>query len=217
MGLLEKLMKRRAEIFNDNSLEKEKIRVLINENRSIRSELIMVQKTIHNCIFGFITFLGVFVGVLINLITKNTDPYLTGILAFALSQVEIVLVVYSLMLSSDMFTKAAYVKYIEKKINSILKEDIIFWESEMSPLNWKKGTMMINSIMLYIFYFAAFASLAAFCYNKLAGHLYLWIQILETLIIFAIMVRLSHENDRMYQHILGLKANIETQTHEPRV
>ncbi|HTB30378.1 MAG TPA: hypothetical protein VK808_00015 [Bacteroidia bacterium] len=163
--------------------------ILMKENMNIRGEMIMVEKNIHNCFFAIFTFTGVSIGLFINLNSQETDSSMLGLLVFVISQIEIALVIYSYMLSSDMFTKAAYMWYLEEEINKRVGVDTIFWESRGTDYNWH-GAMRFNAFLMFFLYLGAFIAATVYCAFQYDYPWNLWVQIPEaaTVIIFGMVV-----------------------------
>lgn len=199
-------------------MNSEKIDVLISENTNIRSELIMMSKTVHSCIFAFISSFGLFIGVVINLnINKSyiTD-YQIGILSFIVSQIEIIIIIYSMMLSADIFTKSAYMSHIESKINSLLSDKLIFWETDVSPFQWKKGALIFSQMFLNLFYLIVFAVFIACCYKYVGNSIYIWVQILEIVIVLLLSYQLKNQFSKTKKFINQLNSQYQEELNTVR-
>ncbi len=175
-------------------MENKKIDILLGENSNIRTELTAMIKNIHNCLFSFIGSLGLFVGVLLSLDKKEPHfDYNAGILAFLISQVGIIIILLAINIQADVFTKAAYIGYIEKKINNLIGEDIIFWESQISSREKKKSVMVSSQFFLFLSYFLSFVFLTIYSFNKLHNWLLLATQISEVITILFLSIQLNRE------------------------
>jgi len=189
---------------NLNNEEETKITVLISEIQSIRHELVMESKTIHNFIFAFITSIGLIIGLIVNLSSNKVDwyEYKLGVLAFLVSQIEIAVIFYSTLIYSSISSKMAYIERLETKVNSLLNENLICWASKVTPFQvMYGGTFFYTSRTLFVGYLAIFILLMIFCYDKAEYHMYLWIQIFEAIIAGFLTYKISQENKR------GIKFN----------
>lgn len=192
-------------------MDNEKIKVLTNENQIIRSEIVMLVKTFHNLIFAFFTSIGIFIALLVQLdlqvAGKNIQEAavynsLIGLLTFLITQIEFIVIVYSILLNSDIHTQAAYIEYVETKINSLLKEDLIFFETKIKAFDSRTyGTLLITTGVLNFCYLTFFSALAVFCYTKAGLILYLLIQIVEFLIVCFLLFKLSKERSKVREYI----------------
>jgi hypothetical protein len=184
-------------------MENEKLKVLLNESHNFRGEIVEVVKSIHNCFFAFVTTLGVTAAVAVNLYKEGSENINVGYLAFLISQLEVLFIFYYILLVSGLATAASYVAYIENKINSIVKENLVFWEQSVSTLNWKKGSLGLSALVLNIFYGAIFITNCYLCfkYLKTFYHIYLWIQIAELIIIFILLFKLSSQYSMTSKYI----------------
>ena len=194
---------------------KVKIDALLRENQNIRTELTAMIKNIQNCFFSFLASVGIFAGSLMNASQQNSATYYQsdstmGWVTFLVSQIEVMIVVFSIYIQTDVFYKAAYIAYIEKKVNFLLgEEDVLFWESRICKDMWSAGALgkykHQNSLLLtqrvqFSFYFLFFSFLAWFSFDKL-GNVYIPIvQIIEAGIIWYLLVALgkAHENASRY-------------------
>jgi hypothetical protein len=192
-----------------NFMENEKIKVLISENQNMRSEIGIIAKTIHYCFFGFITAIGGIATVAVNLYKIGADNVNVGYLAFLVSQLETIFLIYYIMLMSDLAAKAAYIEFIETKINFLLNDNLVFWESKVSPFIWKRGSMALSVIILYIFYaiFFVLSTKYSYTYANIGCHLFLWIQIIEFLIICYLMLKLRGQKQRASVYISDLSSS----------
>ncbi|MDB5229671.1 MAG: hypothetical protein JWN76_476 [Chitinophagaceae bacterium] len=199
-------------------MENEKINVLLKENQNLRSELTMVSKTVHNSFFAFITTFGLFIGLLANI--KSKEVSITNseisIMTFIVSQIEIIIIVYNVLLSSDIFAKAAYIAHIETKINELLKDKLIFWETSVSPFVQRKGTLLLSEVILYCFYSGIFISLSIYGYDKNEDAVLPGIQIIEILLVCYLLFKMSREYANVKKYIAGTLNEGQKNSGEPR-
>lgn len=97
-----------------------KLETLLRENQNIRVELTAVVKNIHYCFFSFLASLGIFAGIIGNMSQQSglcfyESIYNMGLVTLLISQIEFIIVVFSINLQSDIYVKAAYIDSIEKK------------------------------------------------------------------------------------------------------
>ncbi len=191
-------------------MESKKIDILVQENQNMRAEITAMVKNVHNCLFSFLGSLGLFVGILLDL-HKNelTFDYNAGILAFLISQVGIIIIIFSINIQADVITKAAYTSYIEKKINDLVGENIIFWDSKIASRQHNKGAFITTLIFLSLSYFLTFLFLTGYCFNKVHNWLFLSIQISEVIIIVFLSIQVNREFDNVSKHIKSIDSKID--------
>ena len=193
--------------------KKSKLDVLLKENQNIRVELTAMIKNIQYCFFSFLASVGIFVGIITNISLQHAPFYQqdfdTGLVAFLISQIEVIIVIFSIYIQTDIFYKAAYISYIERKINFLLGEEIIFWESRICKDMWSasilgkhkhQNTAILTQRIQAIFYFMAFVSLIVFTFSKLENLALLMLQSVEVCICAFLLYSLgkAHANAASY-------------------
>jgi hypothetical protein len=187
--------------------EKEKLKILLHENENIRKELGLYVKIVNNFIFAFLATLGAGIGVFINLNGKelNTNFSYTGLLSFVLSQVVVIILVYSNVLNLSVAARSAYLAHLENKINQLAGERLVFWENKIVSYALIGGVSMFNRVLLYFFYLAFFLVLVVYGYDKIDNHIYTWIQGAEMIILTFSFLKLVKEKDKVHRYILRLE------------
>lgn len=189
-------------------LENKKIDILISENQNRRNEIIATNNQIYKSLFAFIATMGGLVGTLLSkdsiLVNGNAD-----IIVFLLSQIEFVIVIFCLGLISAITNQALYVAYLEEKINEIVKDNLVFWESKMVIRMWRKGPMIISQSFLYVIYFAFFVVLGFICYKIASVYwhrtLFLTCQAIEFGIVIMIVIKSLLESNKIKKYINQIK------------
>jgi len=205
--------------------DKVKLDILLRENNNIRVELTAMIKNVQNCFFSFLASIGVFLGFFINLSLNNSGNLIKsntniGVVAIVISQIELVIIIFSINIQTDVFVKSAYISYIERKINFLIGEEIIFWESRVAKDMWSSSILGKNKITnvaitsqrimsaFYIlvfgtFVYISFVNLRDFNFN--IAVITLIVQILEAIIAILLAVFLTKQNQLASKFINVIK------------
>ncbi|HTB30380.1 MAG TPA: hypothetical protein VK808_00025 [Bacteroidia bacterium] len=188
----------------EKELDKDKlIDLLMRENVNIRVELTTTLKSIHNCLYTFIVALSIFGGVFANLNSSHSivDNRYIGILAFAVSQIEFVIVLFSQSLLADVMSKAAYITHLEDEISNLAGRKVIFWESIVAKYSHRAwGPENVSQVVLYLCYFAVYLWLTSVTATYYSCHLVI-VNIFEAGVILFIMVITNKSLDKTTKHI----------------
>jgi hypothetical protein len=189
-------------------MKQEKINVLLGEHSNMRTELLEILKMTHTFLFTFLGLIlastGGYIGLLVD---KKYLSYMNE-LVFAVSQIEIIILVYTILLNLGIQSIAAYISYIEMKINSLLGEDIIFWESNISQAYQKDKTHLVTLNMLYLFYVSFFCLLMYLCFTnndtKDSFNFYFWIQLVEISVVIILTFQIPEHRNKISRRIKSL-------------
>lgn len=110
--------------------KKDKIEFLFREKEALRAEIIMFNKTNYTSLFSFVAIFGVFAGIYYSE-SQFKEPAYKQLLLIIISQLEFVLIVFNIFLISNQNIHCGYIFAIERKINSLAKDKLAVWESEL--------------------------------------------------------------------------------------
>jgi hypothetical protein len=111
-------------------------------------------------------------------------------------------------IQADVFTKAAYISYLEQKINKIVGETIIFWGNKIAFRENKKSAMVTSQFFLFLSYFVSFAFLTIYSFNKLHNWAFLLTQIGEVIILAVLSYQLKREHKNVSTFIKRIDTKI---------
>jgi hypothetical protein len=199
-------------------MDDKRIDILLRENQNIRTELGMLSKTIHNCVFAFVGSFALLAAGWVNFraTTPSINAEQMGILAFCISQIEFFTVMYGILLTSDIISKHVYVGYLEKQINSEMNERLIFGEHKIAERNQTKGAMLFNELVLHCVYLSVFIACMKFSYNLSRCNWYFWLQGFEIFIVAICIIGLLREGSRVEKHISSYVAPMENDRKESK-
>jgi len=178
-----------------DSITENKIKVLLNEHQAMKNGILMRVKMIHNFLFIFIFNVCALFATIISKSQFDLIHYLP-IVAFIISQIQVLIIVYTILITAEMLGDSMYLSYIESKVNSMLGEKLIFWEHVMAPKMRKISTLAYSTWILYGFYLTFFCILIYYSFEKY----YYWcifLQIFEVLIIVFLGIRLYNDHKRI--------------------
>jgi hypothetical protein len=124
-----------------------------------------------------------------------------SILAFIISQIEFILIIFSISLLTGIFNLASYIANIENKINHLTENHMLFWESEISKRQWGSGLLIFTHGSIWIFCGIVFIYLGFLSYSHSKNCWYLLVQIIELIVIIIIMISLLKERSRVDKYI----------------
>jgi len=189
--------------------EYEKASLLAQERTELREEMVVAQKSLHSVLLGFATIIAAALGLVS---TKDVGlSWLGPVVSLALSQLEFLLCVYAASLILGISAHAAYVRFIEDKINDLAQEKLLLWESEVgaNDYSWPAGifrwTVLGMGCVLIAVYIALLMGAALLLP---AVPVYLG-GLLEILLLCALLCRSVNEKDRLYKRLRRLRATKE--------
>jgi hypothetical protein len=118
-----------VEIVNDAV----KLDILCREKESLRNVVVEHQRALNTVFITGVTVAGAFIATYFGK-DMIALPDLRPKLLFGLAQLEFVLLFYAAMLNAGISAHAGYIRAIERKINSIAKEPLCIWDSEVAPV-----------------------------------------------------------------------------------
>jgi len=183
------------------------IDILTNEINNRRSEINLYVKDINYCLFSFIASMGLFASLYLNILIKNEiikDENIT-LLAFSISQIEFIIITLAMSLLSGIAAGAAHISHMEKRINLLTKNHVLFWESELSHHEWTRSPLIFIHMLIWFFCLFVFGYLLYMSNSPKINFFYLAIQILEIIVSIGIMVYLKDERFRVMKYLAKME------------
>lgn len=175
----------------------EKIDILMREKDSQRGEVLEINRTYFMTLFVFFTVLSAFGGIYA---TDNVfkNPALRTATLFGISQLQWMLVVFSLGLLSLQNLHVGYMKALEAKINRLANDRLTIWDSEIACefIGKPKGGSVVACVFLYLNYIACFIGEAVLCYQFYPHFAVILLFVLEFLVCITLLVFCWGDTDR---------------------
>lgn len=147
--------------------DEQRLKILLQEHQIIHTEISGLIRSIQYCLLSYIGSIGLFTNAVANMIDKKENNHCAAVI-FALSQIEFIIIIFSIYNQTELMGKAAYADSIERRINMIVDECIVFWESEIAryfrqPIG-KKTIHLIGGglapTMITLFYAVSFGAIS---------------------------------------------------------
>ena len=167
----------------------EQIDLLMREKDSQRGEVLEINRTYFMTLFGFFTVLSAFGGVYVSDNVFTNDSLRTATL-FGLSQLQWMLVIFSLSLLSLQNLHVGYIKALESKINELAGQQLLIWETGIASeyIGKPKGGVIVASVFLYIGYLGTFVGEAILCFKYYPSYYTIALFLTQFLVCIALLV-----------------------------
>lgn len=187
----------------------DKIEILIEEKKSLREEILSINKTIYGTLFSAITIFGVTYGYFLS--SNKLEHILSSkeflLYSCVLSQVEFILAILIFSLSSSINTINLSLCIIDEKINKGLNTDLLFWSKKsrkffdsFAGLQFV-GTFIITILFTLLFLFFIYITFYwLYHHSKTILWFVLIIQILEFIISVIFIYLKSKEENKVIQY-----------------
>lgn len=180
----------------------EKIDVLVNEKKNLRDEILTIKRIIYNSIFSVIAIIG---GISAYFIGRDGfDEFLNSkhyvLYVIIICQIEFIISIFIFSLDSTIETISVYLNIIDDKINAILNERILFWESSRRLFNkTPKGAEWFCLAIIYVFFTIIFAlgllinGIEIFFNHTYSYMIFFLIQLIEALLLIILSIKKHQE------------------------
>ena len=110
-----------------------KVQSLCSERDGLRREIILMEKSMHQCAFTFLLVAGAWAGILVQARAISADKLIDpGMILMIISQIEVFMALFAILLMSNMNVHAGYIRAIETKINLLAADKLNCWETEVT-------------------------------------------------------------------------------------
>jgi len=141
------------------------VKLMSEERGGLRSEIMDMQKSMHQVVFAFVTVAGLVAGLYWNQ-QIVPDKTARNFLLFALTQVDYFFGLFLISLASNQNVHAAYIRALEGEINRLCGRPVNLWETSLTKryLFSPRGAFfwIIGAGLVFLFVVFGFLVVVAF-------------------------------------------------------
>lgn len=178
----------------------EKLALLGQERQQIRTAIIDLANLLAKVLLTFVTISAG--GIWVAASDTVGQESLRELLTFVLSQIEFLLAIVSIMILCSMLVHAGYAKSIEDRINSLAKEHITLWESQIAPrfLGSLKGVYLYISALMVVILLVLYCVLLWHS-ARLIDNVLIWVLFgVEAALALSLLTLSLRDFDRVYKY-----------------
>jgi len=147
----------------------EKSQLMSEEIDRLREEISISARSVHRTVFVFLTAFAAIISVYFG--KELMSEVHKAVLILLLSQLEVVLCLFCASLLSYQYVRVGYIRALEKRINELAKENLIIWDSKITPkyMAGKTCAFFFTCLLQVIAYIVIFLVLICFTF-ELTNH-----------------------------------------------